>query len=194
MKLKQLLAVPHPDMNAICAHLDRLSPEHRVAETLAIGRRAQAKLFEAAKGFRAMTLFDLVPEGTPPMTGVAHEGRNSMLAFTRFAKVFYTPDNDAAATQRWGYNRTSKLVTTSVGPGYYVAYEQAGGEILVDYTLHPTRYPKDGPRFRPNDARLSVVVYNRTQDALRGVSTHVSIGRASRNGKLMDNWFVLCRT
>ena len=30
-------------------------------------------------------------------------------------------------------------------------------------------------------------------DALRGVSKHVSIGRAIRNGKVQDNWFVLCR-
>jgi hypothetical protein len=30
-------------------------------------------------------------------------------------------------------------------------------------------------------------------DVMRGVSTHVSIGRARRGGKMSDNWFVLCR-
>jgi hypothetical protein len=28
---------------------------------------------------------------------------------------------------------------------------------------------------------------------MRGVSEHVSIGRAVRNGKVADNWFVLVR-
>jgi hypothetical protein len=31
------------------------------------------------------------------------------------------------------------------------------------------------------------------RDFLRGVSRHVSIGRATRGGKPLDNWFVLCR-
>jgi hypothetical protein len=45
----------------------------------------------------------------------------------------------------------------------------------------------------PNDARLSRLVFNGTQDVLRGISKHVCIGRASRGGKWMDNWFVLVR-
>jgi hypothetical protein len=36
-------------------------------------------------------------------------------------------------------------------------------------------------------------VYADTIDALRGVSAHVSVGRAMRGGKVLDNWFVLCR-
>jgi hypothetical protein len=30
-------------------------------------------------------------------------------------------------------------------------------------------------------------------DALRAVSTHVTVGRAIKKGKVLDNWFVLCR-
>ena len=30
-------------------------------------------------------------------------------------------------------------------------------------------------------------------DYLRKVSDHVSIGRAVKGGKAMDNWFLLCR-
>jgi hypothetical protein len=40
---------------------------------------------------------------------------------------------------------------------------------------------------------MSRYIYDRTQDTMRGVSKHVSVGRASRDGKLMENWFVLCR-
>ena len=139
-----------------------------------------------------MTLDFFVPPGVPVLTGVTHEGRNSLAAFTLFAKVFYrlaeTPD------ELGGYNRTSELVSTTVGPGYFVAYPQGPTEVLVDYLRPPPRAPEGWPPILRNDERLSRFVYNGTQDLLRGVSSHVSIGRASRAGKVMDNWFVLCRT
>ena len=34
---------------------------------------------------------------------------------------------------------------------------------------------------------LSRFIYNRTKDTMRSVSSHVSIGRAARDGKAMDN-------
>ena len=129
------------------------------------------------------------------MTGVAHEGRNSLLLFTHFAKVFYRPDDSAAAAKElWGFNRNGPLVTTTVGPGYYVAYPHGRHEVLVDYTRLPSKKPEGWPAILRNEQRLSRLVYNGTQDVLRGVSKHVSIGRAMRKGKNLDNWFVLCRT
>jgi hypothetical protein len=194
MHLLHLLRAPEPDLAVIRDHLDGLSSPKRVAEVLELGAKSQAKLFELAKGFHPMTLDDLVPPGVPPMHGVPHEGRNSLPTFTRFAKVFYRPD-DAALSKRelWGYNKTSRLVTTTVGPGYYVATPHEQGEILIDYTRAPPHFPKGAPKFLPNDARLSFFVYNRTRDVLRGVSKHVSIGRAWRGEKILNNWFVLCR-
>jgi hypothetical protein len=41
-------------------------------------------------------------------------------------------------------------------------------------------------------ARLSRFICT-GRDFMRGVSQHVTIGRATREGKPMDNWFVLCR-
>ena len=194
MHLLQMLRGDAVDLTAVREHLDGLPSPKRVAEVLELGRKSEAKLFEAAKGFLPMTLDDLVPPGVEPMRGVPHEGRNSLPTFTRFAKVFYRPDDAALAKKElWGFNRTSRLVTTTVGPGYYVAYPHGKGEVLVDYTRHPPRFPVGGPKFLPNDARLSRFVYNQTQDVLRGVSKHVSIGRAARRGKDLDNWFVLCR-
>ena len=71
------------------------------------------------------------------------------------------------------------------------------GEVLIDYCEVPSDKPAgkpDGwPDVRPNSAGLSRFIYNRTKDTMRGVSSHVSIGRAARDGKVMDNWFVLCR-
>jgi phosphodiesterase/alkaline phosphatase D-like protein len=40
---------------------------------------------------------------------------------------------------------------------------------------------------------LQRFVYARMDDFLRKVSAHVSIGRAWRNHKVTDNYFVLCR-
>ncbi len=129
------------------------------------------------------------------MTGVPHEGRNSLLLFTHFAKVFYrAEDSVIAAKELWGFNRSGPLISTAVGPGYYVAYPHGQGEVLVDYTRLPTRAPSGWPAILRNDQRLSRFVYNGTQDVLRGVSKHVTIGRATRHGKPLDNWFVLCRT
>lgn len=194
MTLLQLLEGATPDMKAISAHLDGLSSSARIAESLALSGRAQARLFDAAQGFRPIGLADFVPEDVPPMSEVPHFGRNSLLAFTRFAKVFCRPDGDVKS-ELWGYNRNPlKLIETVVGPGYYVAYPYTTpGEVLVDYLRTPPRKPPHWPPILPNSARLSRVVYNGTQDVLRGVSTHVSIGRAWRNGKILDNWFVLCR-
>lgn len=82
------------------------------------------------------------------------------------------------------------------GPGYFVCYEIPGSEVLIDYTQVPAvdaPRPEGWPGVRPNSAGMSRYIYNGTQDTMRGVSRHVSIGRAARAGKWMDNWFVLCR-
>jgi hypothetical protein len=194
MDLKTALAAPQPELTAIAAYLDGLESAARVAEVVALPARAQARLFEAAAGFRPVTLESLVPSGTPAMTGVPHEGLNSLWAFRRFAKVFYRPDDASAAGELWGYNRTGWVVKTFVGPGYYVAYPDRPGEVLIDYTRQPARPPPGGPRILSNAARISFVVYNQTQDVLRGVTEQVSIGRAARRGRVLDNWFVLCRS
>ena len=49
------------------------------------------------------------------------------------------------------------------------------------------------PRRSPS-SRASRFVYAGMIDMLRGVSKHVTIGRAIRNGKEADNWFLLCRS
>lgn len=194
MSLATLLDARDVNATALATHLDALSETQRVAETIVLNGRQQAKLFDVVQGARRFTLDDLAPSTNAPLSGVTHEGRNSMLAFTRFAKVFAVPDDASlAATERWGFNRTSGFVTTAVGPGYFVTVQQ-GDEVLVDYTRLPPKPLTGAPAILDNASRLSFFVYNRTKDVVRGVSKHVSIGRASRDGKQLDNWFVLCRT
>ena len=66
------------DVAAIGRHFDELPADLRVFQALALDARAQADLFEAASGVRAMALDDLVPSSVPAMTGVPHDGANSL--------------------------------------------------------------------------------------------------------------------
>ena len=193
MTLAERIKTSTATASALAIWLDELSDAERLTQTLALGSDEQARLFELVAGARRFTLEDLAPSSTPPLTGVRHEGKNSMYLFTRFAKIFAMPDEPTARPERWGYNEGSTLVKTAVGPGYFVAVQQ-GDEVLVDYTLLPKKPLVSAPMILPNDARLSRFVFNQTKDVVRGVSKHVSIGRASRGTRQLDNWFVLCRT
>ena len=143
-------------------------------------------------GFNTVRLEDIVPANCAPLTEVPHLGINSLLMFRTFAKVFCRPAT--GARELWGYNRSGAFVETVVGPGYYVAYETSDGEVLVDYTRLPTGKLDAWPAIIANEARFGRFVYANMKDALRGVSEHVTIGRAIRNGKVADNWFALCRS
>ncbi len=192
-RLREMLSDDSPDITAIEGHLNTLDPSSRVDEVRSLGRAEQAALFDAAKGHRSVSLDDLVPASRGPMEEVVHFGKNSLPAFNHFAKVFVRPE--ASAPELWGYNRAGGFVETVVGPGYFVAYpHEVPGEVLVDYLRVPPSRPGHWPEILPNSARLSVVVYNGTQDILRGVSEHVTIGRATKAGKPMSAWFALCRS
>jgi hypothetical protein len=182
----------HIDLPELGRWLDGLTPAARLGAVRSLTAMAQARLFEAAKGHRKLRLEDVVPEDVEPLREVVHEGKNSLPVFTTFAKVFCRPKGEAQ--ELWGYNRSGPLVERAVGPGYFVAYEGPGDELLIDYTRLPKSKPSGWPEIIPNHERLSRFVYSGMIDALRAVSTHVSIGRAIKNGKVQDNWFVLTRT
>lgn len=191
-RLRELLDDAAPQMRAIESHLDGLGAENRIAEIRSLGRAHQSRLFDAASGHRNISLHDIVPADREPMDEVVHDGKNSLPAFNLFAKAFVRPP--AEANELWGYNRTGGFIETIVGPGYFVAYpHEVQGEILIDYRRIPPERPNHWPALLPNSARLSKLVYADTQDVLRGVSRHVSIGRAIKAGKPMSAWFVLCR-
>lgn len=191
--LRELLSSDAPDMRAIEIHLDGLDASARVDEIRSLGRAAQSRLFDAAEGFKPITLDAIVPRSRGAMSEVVHFGKNTLPAFSHFAKVFIRPDDERAG-ELWGYNRAGGFVETVVGPGYFVAYPyEVAGEILVDYLRIPPKRLEHWPAILPNSARLSMVVYDGTQDILRGVSEHVTIGRATKAGKAMSAWFTLCR-
>jgi hypothetical protein len=187
--LSQLISSKSPAAS-LAALLDAASAQTRLEQTLALSAREQAKLFDQVDAAIPFPLDDLTPKRAV-FEGVAHEGKNSLYAFRNFAKVFCVPDT--APNERWGYNRNPPLVHNTVGPGYFVALQHGPNEVLIDYTLTPPRKPESWPAIAHKYSKLSRFVFFGTQDVLRRVSEHVSIGRARRAGKWMDNWFVLCR-
>jgi hypothetical protein len=192
MSLEPFFAGDRVDLDGLSAHLDALEHDARLDRVRALDRRSQAALFEAAKGYKTITLADFVPSSVGAMREVIHHGRNTLPAFKLFQKRFCKPDADVDAL--WGYNEQAMRFAT--GPGYFVAHDwddEGKKGVVIDYHMVPPRHPEGWPDIRPNSARLSRFVYFETRDVMRAVSKHVSIGRASRNDKWMDAWFVLCR-
>ena len=136
--------------------------------------------------------------------------------FSHFAKVMCRPD-DGSTDKLWGYNLSSGFATAFVGPGYFTLTRDINpGDLLVDYNILPPHAPEGWPAIKPNDRGLSNFVYVRLGDVLRGISQHVTIGRAYRRRKdaadkvvspeqvamsgrgvgewdTLDNWFLLSR-
>ena len=192
-RLREMLSSSDVDMEAIRNHLDGLDPQARRTEAMSLRGSHQRRLFDAAAGFRTVTLDHFVSPSRGPMREVVHRGRNTLPLFSHFAKVFVRPD-DGTPDQLWGYNRNPGFIETTVGPGYFVAHpHDVSGEVLIDYTMQPPRHPDGWPEIIPNSARISRFVYYQTQDVMRGVSSHVTIGRATKKGRNMSAWFVLCR-
>ena len=177
------------DLAWLSAYLDGIEGAERIAEARSLTAIEQAQLFDRAAGFRHITLDDFVPPDVPALQPVIHYGRNSLPVFRIFEKRFCKPD--AGSGELWGYNEQRFKAFT--GPGYFVARPASDLEVVIDYGAVPPRKPAQWPPILPNSARLSRFIYYRTRDFMRGVSTHVSIGRATREGKPMNNWFVLCR-
>lgn len=188
-----ILGQPSLDLDAFARAFESAPHEQRVRITEAIGRAGQEKLWAATRG-RAVSIAEMVPPDTGPLREVIFHGKNSLPAFTRFQKRFCRPAADVARDELWGYNHQS--LTPLTGPGYFVAYDSPGngfGDVAIDYTRIPPGRPGTWPEIHDNTYRLSRFIYNGTIDYMRRVSSHLLIGRATRAGSEMPNWFLLCR-
>lgn len=192
--LRGWLRAPPIKPHEIARFLDGLSHDERVGAIRSLGRAEQRALFEGVDGFRPVGLEDIVPARVEDFTTIRHYGKNTLPAFTHFEKRFCRPR--AADREHgdvlFGFNfQTMALIT---GPGYFVAREAGEREeVLVDYRVVPDEHPAGWPDIKSNERGLSRLVYGFMIDTLRGVSTHVTIGSAARNGKDLGSWFVLCR-
>lgn len=200
MNVDVLLDKKDIDLKRLHEVLDGLGHVGRVETIRGWGKDVQARLYEAAKGYKPLTLDDFVPPNLDPLVEVIHHGKNSLPAFTHFQKRFCKPKPPEAGAEApaelWGYNHQTMAPVT--GPGYYVTHlpegrDGAEGEVDIDYRKIPPTKPAEWPEILPNEAKLGRLVYAGMVDIMRGVSTHVTIGRAMKGGKFMDAWFVLCR-
>jgi hypothetical protein len=167
----------------------------RVRITEMIDRRGQEKLWAATAG-RGVRIAEMVPRDLGPLRPVIFHGKNSLPAFTRFQKRFCRPSAGVDRDELWGYNyQPVTWLAPLTGPGYFVAYDTPDGPggVAVDYTRIPPAKPSEWPEIHDNGYRLSRFIYNGTIDYLRRVSPHLLIGRATRAGRDMPNWFLLCR-
>ncbi len=188
------------DLPRLAEVLDQLGHPGRVDTIMHWGKRQQARLFEAAKGFHPLTLEHFVPPGLEPLVEVIHWGHNSLPAFTHFQKRFCKPkpNGDAHANELYGYNH-NPAHQFATGPGYFIMHppkrdDAVEGELDIDYYTVPTTKPESWPAIKPNESlSLSPFIYAKMIDVMRGISEHVSVGRAIRQGKWSDNYFVLCR-
>jgi hypothetical protein len=191
MELSVLLE-PTIDFHRLAEVLDGLGHQARVDTIRGWNKATQAAMFEAAAG-RKITLDNFVPSDAGPLVEVIHHGKNTLPAFTHFQKRFCKPkDADVTGQQLWGYNH--QTLSWATGPGYFVTVPgETAGEVDIDYRKIPTEKPESWPPVQPNSVRLGGLVYGGMVDVMRGVSEHVTIGRARKKGKWMDAWFVLCR-
>lgn len=93
-----------------------------------------------------------------------------------------------------GYNKQSMQAFT--GPGYFCASKGEGeheGELVFDYTKVPKNKPASWPEIQKNEGGIAGIVNGGMVDYLRGISNHVSIGVAFKDGKPRHQWFTLVR-
>jgi hypothetical protein len=194
---------PDIDLERVTHILDGLGLSGRLDTIRGWDRLRLATLFEAAAGYKPIGLEHFVPASVGARTEVIHHGKNSLPAFSLFQQRFCRPSKDETG-ELWGFNRQDMEMWT--GPGYFVAHPaDTEGEVMIDYTQEPGGLvassgghhdgltPEGWPEFAPSSARLGRYVYGGTVDIVRGLSSHVSIGRARRGREWMDAWFVLCR-
>jgi hypothetical protein len=168
--------------------LDSLSHEERLREVESVAGEAQRRLYRIAAA--DLKLQDLIPAGILPLQEVIFYGKNSLPLFSTFQKRMCRSKDGLRV---WGYNFQSLGWLT--GPGYFGVADDSdrSGEILVDYTKTPQDFPADWPSFQPNNKGVSRFVYDQMKDYLRRVSKNVFIGEATKRGKSMNQYFLLCR-
>jgi len=198
MDLRNLI-VTRVDIARLSKDLDELGHPGRLWAVHQWTPSDMAKLWDAAHGFRPITLDDFVPSSVEPLVEVIHHGKNSLGAFQFFEKRFCRPKEapkDGEPPHLFGLNRQS--ISPATGPGYFVAHPAAGegaagGEVDIDYTMLAKEKVPSWPPIEPAGARLGRFIYQGTVDVMRGISSHVTIGRARRKRGWMNAWFVLVR-
>jgi hypothetical protein len=186
------LLEPTINLERLTEILDGLGHDGRVHTIRTWSKHHKAALFDAAKGYKKLDLDFLVPSSVGPLVEVIHEGHNTLPMFSRFQKRFVKLEGEAFPIG--GYNHQSMQAFT--GPGYFGVTQGEGeheGELVIDYSKIPKHKPESWPAIKSNESGIAAIVNGGMIDYLRGISNHVSIGVAYKDGKHRNQWFALVR-
>lgn len=191
MSVQQLLDAGVRDLSSLAAYLDALSPALRRDAVLGLSASGQRLLWQLTEAAPRLLPEQLLLAATDERAEIVHWGRNSLPLCSRFQKRL-----TRAGGRIWGYNEQPLKGVT--GPGYFVVRPSGPDDlddrgVVIDYTLPAPDGLAAWPRRLDNSERLGRFVYHGLRDHLRLVSRHVVIGRASRHGEWLPNWFVLVR-
>jgi hypothetical protein len=190
-RLQELLGKDPVSIGEVGALLDGGSHTDRMEALYALqGPRLQRKLYALGEQHPRVTIEQLVPPDSPPLREVIFHGKNSLPVFTHFQKRFCRPPKAARRDALWGYNHGQ--LGWLIGPGYFVCRDQPEGA-AIDYREVPPQGAPGWPGVLPNDRGLSHLVYKNMVDYLRRVSQQVYIGTATKGGKEIGSYFLLCR-
>ena len=182
-----LLRGPDTTLAVLRDHLASLDGPERIRQCRELGGRQLARLYDVAG--------DGEPVGPDHMVrGVDHGqtvrwyGKNSLPVFTHFEKRFARHADGTVI----GFNFQTMAAFT--GPGYFSCRvdDIKPRELLIDYTMVPASGPTEWPAIKPNERGLSRFVYAGMYDYCRKVSDEVVIGAATKKGKMLGAYFVLC--
>lgn len=176
------------DPQVLAAYLDAMDPQGRIAAVRRLSRKALGELYAHCASAPPATLAEFIPATLAVGETAIFSGLNSLPLFRLFEKRFTRTTSGAII----GFN--FQLMSFFTGPGYFTVVP-AGSEILFDYTKVPAAAdaPTDWPKVQPNNRGLSHFIYKNMHDFCRRVSRDVIIGRATRLGKPIGQYFVLVR-
>ncbi|MFO0665690.1 MAG: hypothetical protein U0174_17165 [Polyangiaceae bacterium] len=179
---------PTLDLKRLAKVLDELGHEGRLQVVRRWNKHTQERIFAALSGFRPLSMEDFVPSSKGVLEEVIHDGHNSLPLFNAFQKRFARTEDGTIV----GYNEGS--MRGVAGAGYFtVKASESPGEVAIDYRELPKERVATWPAILPNSSRLGFLVFEGMVDNMRGLSEHVSVGRAWKKGKDMDAYFVLVR-
>lgn len=187
-ELARLIGATRTSPQRVAEFLDALDPSERPVATGGLRRPALVRLWELAQNQRELQPEHFVPRDQNSNVSVRHHGRNSLPLFVHFEKRFFRGVDGVI------YGANFQAFSVLTGPGYFALSEHADrGELRIDYSTLPPEVPAGWPAVRSNEKGLGRLTYGFLSDHMRGVSEHVSIGRAYRRGEDIGAWFILCR-
>jgi len=192
MSIKQILK-KGVTLEQVANAFDALPYEKQVAEMRQLKKEDLIFLYNLAEGNPCTVDDDLAPKAH--QGEIVYEGKSSLGGASKFKKRIFRPSANGNEVMAIGRNELA--LNFIIGPGYFTAMdsivEGCAKTVIVDYEKLPEQTMEGWPTIRPNNTLLSKPAFGNMKDILWKVGSGVIVGRAHKNGKWADNFFLLCR-